>query len=206
MENEVEKQRQEVALFRYGLIGDLVHLPHGSPGLYAKIREKAAQDYHIPRSRRTNVAAETIRDWLGQWRAGGFDALMPKPRNDRGRSRTLPQEVADMLLVIKEQHPNFAVRQVIKEALARKLVPADQVLPLSTVHRLLARHGLMARRPGDPIENDRRHFEFQKAGDLWMSDVMHGPAIAVDGGRRRKAYLIAFLDSCGVLGNVESRS
>jgi hypothetical protein len=49
----------------------------------------------------------------------------------------------------------------------------------------------------DPSDMDRRRFAFQKAGELWMSDVMHGPAIPFDNGRkgvRRKTYLIAFLD------------
>jgi len=43
---------QTVALFRYGLIAELVHLPLGSPGLYAKLREKASQSYTIPGSTR----------------------------------------------------------------------------------------------------------------------------------------------------------
>jgi hypothetical protein len=62
------------------------------------------------------------------------------------------------------------------------------------VHRLLARHGLMAKPLEDPGERDRRRFAFARAGELWMSDVMHGPAVLADGRTRRKTYLIAFLD------------
>jgi hypothetical protein len=40
---------------------------------------------------------------------------------------------------------------------------------------------------------DRRKFEAELPNDIWQSDVMHGPAVLVDG-RRRKAYLIAFID------------
>ena len=54
--------RHEVALFRYGLIADLVHLPPGTKGLYRRLEEKADQDYHIPGTTRTHVAAETLRD------------------------------------------------------------------------------------------------------------------------------------------------
>jgi transposase InsO family protein len=43
-------------------------------------------------------------------------------------------------------------------------------------------------------EGDRRRFAFQKAGELWMSDVMHGPTVVVGGKVRRKSYLIAFID------------
>jgi hypothetical protein len=55
---------QAVALFRYGLIADLLHMPLGSRGLYPRLREKAALDYVIPGSSRTRVAAETLRHWL----------------------------------------------------------------------------------------------------------------------------------------------
>ena len=76
--------RQEVALFRYGLIADLVQLPAASAGLKQRLHEKAAREYTIPGSTRTRVAPETLRDWLKRYRKGGFDALLPKLRSDRG--------------------------------------------------------------------------------------------------------------------------
>ena len=41
---------------------------------------------------------------------------------------------------------------------------------------------------------DRRKFEAELPNDMWQSDVMHGPSVAVPGRGRRKCYLIAFLD------------
>ncbi|WP_459874126.1 DDE-type integrase/transposase/recombinase, partial [Endothiovibrio diazotrophicus] len=64
----------------------------------------------------------------------------------------------------------------------------------STVHRLFSREGLMAKSLNPPADLDRRRFAFEHAGQLWSSDVMHGPAVRTNDGRRRKAYLIAFLD------------
>ena len=69
--------------FRYGLIADLAHLPPGTPGIGERLREKANHAYTIPGTRRTRVAAETIRDWLALYRGGGFEALYPKARVDR---------------------------------------------------------------------------------------------------------------------------
>lgn len=51
---------QTVALFRYGLIAEFLHLPHNQPGLYQRLRVKASQDYQIPGSQRQRVAAETL--------------------------------------------------------------------------------------------------------------------------------------------------
>jgi transposase InsO family protein len=83
---------------------------------------------------------------------------------------------------------------VIDQARATGDVPAETELAPATVHRLLSRQGLMAKRPEEPTSKDRRHFAFEKANELWMSDVMHGLAVPVDGRRRHKTYLIALLD------------
>ena len=183
-----------VALFRYGLIADLVRLEPGSKGLYAQIAHKAATEYTIPGSTRTRVAAETIRDWLKRYRRGGFDALLPRPRADRGQSRSLPAEVVDVLLEIKEGNRALSVQLVIREARKRPEVPEALPLPASTVHRLLARHGLMDKPQGESGDADRRRFAFAHAGELWMSDVMHGPSVFVGNRTKRKTYLIAFID------------
>lgn len=192
-----EQSRKQMALFRYGLIADLLHREPGEKGLYALLREKAARSHEIPGSRRTRVAEETIRDWLACYRRGGFDALLPRPRSDQGRTRAIPQEIADMLCHLKEQGPDLSVRAVIDRATAAAELTgiADNVqLAPATVHRLLSRHGLMERGAQQPSSKDRRRFSFERAGELWMSDVMHGPAVGVEGGRKRKSYLIGLLD------------
>ena len=193
MSDTPSDHRQAVALFRYGLIADLVQVPPGTKGLYDLIRAKAERDYVIPGSTRTRVAPETLRDWLKRYRNGGFEALLPKPRADRGRPRALPPQVVDVLLGIKEGNPKLSVQLVIREARNHPEVPPELPLPPATVHRLLARHGLMDNPVGEASEAVRRRFAFQQAGELWMSDVMHGPAVYV-GGRKRKTYLIAFID------------
>lgn len=186
--------RQTVALFRYGLIAGLVQLPPGSPGMTERLRAKARQDYTIPGSRRTRIAAETLRDWLKRYRKGGFDALLPKPRADRGQPRRLPDAVAEVLIATKEHYPKLSVRLVIERARASGQIPPDLPLPSSTVYRLFTREGLMVKKTNAPTGADRRRFAFQYAGELWMSDVMHGVSVGDGKGRRRKTYLIAFID------------
>jgi putative transposase len=187
-------RRHAIALFRYGLIADLVRLEPGAKGLYAQLAQKAAGEYTIPGTTRTRVAEETLRDWLQAYRRGGFEALLPKPRADRGQARSLPPAVVDTLLAIKEGNPQLSVALVIREARQRGAVPAALPLPNATVHRLLARHGLMDKPRGADTAADRRRFAFQQAGELWMSDVMHGPSVVVGERIKRKSYLIAFID------------
>ena len=186
--NSDDDLRQAIALFRYGVIADLVHLPLGTPGIGDKLRDKASQPYTIPGSDRTHVAAETIRGWIRLYRYGGFEALYPKPRTDRGQPRCLPPEVAERLIALKVDNPAWSVRAVIKAA---REGGVDHPLAPSTVHRLFSRGGLFDKKPPDGA--DRRRFAFRDAGELWMSDVMHGPKVRL-GRSRRKTYLIAFID------------
>jgi transposase InsO family protein len=189
-----EQYRQALALFRYGLIAEFIQLPAGSRGLYARLREKASAEYTIPGTTRTRVAPETLRHWLKDYRRGGFDALLPKGRADQGRSRTLPQALCDALVSLKDEHPGLSIPQLIRALRESGAAPASVPLPASTVHRLLSRAGLMHKPPAQPSGQDRRRFAFAQAGELWMSDVMHGPSVAIPGRARRKTYLIGFLD------------
>jgi len=196
MSERNEEHLHQVALFRYGLIADLLHIKPGS-GLYEDIRKKAARSHEIPGTTRTRVAAETIRTWLKHYRKHGFDGLVPRLRSDRGQSRAIPQDIADVLLTIKEENRALSVPMVIREARGTGAIPDDLPLPQSTVHRLFDAHDLMRKELEKPTDNDRRRFAFQKAGEMWMSDVMHGPAVPGGGERKnqkRKTYLIAFLD------------
>ena len=174
MNHREDELRQAIALFRYGVIADLVHLPVGTPGFLARMRDKAAQTYASPATSRTRVAPNTLRDWSKLYRDGGFEALYPKPRTDRGQPRRLPPEVAERLIALKLEHPIWSVRTVIRAA---RDTGIDSPLAPSTVHRLF----------------HRGRFAFRDAGELWMSDVMHGPKVR-HGRIRRKSYLIAFLD------------
>ncbi len=189
--------RRDVALFRYGVIAELLALPPGSPERRQAMRDKARLRWTIPGSRRTRVAVETMRDWLAAYERNGFDGLVPKPRGDLGRARRLPPDVAELLIRIKESQRRLTVRQVIAKARASGRVPAATTLAESTVHRLLQREGLSGRDgpPGAP--QDRRRFAFLRANELWTSDALHGPQCGSDPSdrrKRRKACLHSFLD------------
>ena len=195
-ETKRAERAEQMALFRYGLISDLLHAGGDEPErpLYVRLRDKAQKSYCIPGSRRTRVATETLRDWLAAYKAGGFDALRPKPRADIGQARAIPQAVMDLLVHLKDDHRGWSVATVIEAAQAECDAARAATLPVSTVHRLLSRAGVMAKRPEEPTSKDRRRFAYEHAGELWMSDVMHGPAVVVGGRRKQKTYLIGLLD------------
>ena len=162
MNSSDDDLRQQIALFRYDVIADLVHLPVGAPGAGAMMRAKAEKTYTIPGTTRTRVAAETMRRWIKDYRYGGFDALYPKPRTDRGKPRRLPPEVAERLIALKTENDALSVRAIIQKAHEEGI---DHPLASSTVHRLFSREGLFDKKPPDGA--DRRRFAFRHAGEMW---------------------------------------
>ena len=189
--------RREIALFRYGVIAEIVCLPSGSAQRWALIRDQAGREHAIPGSRRTHVGITTIRDWLAHYQDGGFEALHPKRRQDRGQPRGLPPAVAELLVQLKETNRRLSVRALIRQARASGSVPATTTLAPATVYRLLRHAGLMGPAADSSDGRDRRRFSHREAGALWMTDCMHGPKVGSDPHdrrRRRKAYLLAVID------------
>jgi transposase InsO family protein len=84
---------------------------------------------------------------------------------------------------------------MVIEAVKKESETARAVeLPLSTVHRVLSRAGVMVKLPEATTTKDRRRFSYEHAGELWMSDVMHGPPVVVGARRKQKTYLLCLLD------------
>ncbi len=191
MKNTTDDHRMEVALFRYGLISEALHLPRDEAARHLKRQSK--RELAIPGSARRTVAVTTMQAWVRAYRKSGFDGLMPQRRRDRGSFRSMPGDVIEGLLAVRREHMDLSVRQVVAHARATGAVPEDAAVAASTVHRLFVREGIMKRRRDAPSE-DLRRFAAAAPCQLWQSDVMHGPKVRDTRGRKRKTYLIALLD------------
>ena len=194
MSDDSRSLNERVALFRHRLIAQLLPDDLTARQRQHTIARIVATDHQIPGSQRTRVAESTLRDWLRDYRIGGFEALKPKRRIDAGHPRALPAPLVERLLQIKEADPDRSIRRIIDKVREEGLLSAEQSLPVSTVHRLFRQQGLMSRASAGTPGEDRRRFAYARAGQLWMSDVMHGPAVAGADRRKRKTYLIAFID------------
>jgi len=93
----MDARAEKIALFRHALIAPLLLeiLPRGE--LTRRAEEIAARKYEIPYSERTSLSVDTLLDWVLRYRRGGFPALAPKQRCDRGQSRVVPQQLAELI-------------------------------------------------------------------------------------------------------------
>jgi transposase InsO family protein len=189
-----EEQKKQAAVFRFGVIADFVTgAPMARTEKRRLLREKCARKWLIPFSDRTYIGMSTIRDWIARYQAGGrkLEALYPGDRSDNGKPRSIDDETAANLVQVRKEMPLATVAVVIEAMHRRQLVTPGVALSNTSVWRFLTRHSLMPSVAAPAV--DRRKFEAERSNDIWQSDVMHGPLVMVDG-RRRKTYLIAFID------------
>lgn len=69
-----DEARKQMALFRYGLIADLLHRQPGEKGLYALLHEKAQKSYDIPPARAA-PASPPRRCAIGSRRTGAAASM-----------------------------------------------------------------------------------------------------------------------------------
>jgi putative transposase len=79
------EQARAIGLFRYELIRE-----PADPGLSSKargrlVRQIAAREHTDPAGRRRRISRDTLDRWIRAWRRGGFDALVPDPRQSAPR-------------------------------------------------------------------------------------------------------------------------
>jgi len=184
--------KNDIALWRLGVLGPLIsaRLEYGDRRGY--FEEAAGRLHQRPDGRLIRLSPRTIESWFYAYRRHGFEALAPATRNDRGHSRAISPEVADLVLRAKRERPRRSIRRIIR-MLERARVVRKGDLSKSSVHRLLAAHGV-SHRPARGPSAERRSFMVEHAGDLWMGDAMHGPLVVGPDKKIRKAYLLSQID------------
>ena len=102
-----EQKRQEIALFRYGLISPVIHGAfEGSAIDY--FRRITREPLEIPHIGPRQVAASTVKSWLYLYRHGGLEALMPKTRCDSGSARVITDTIDRRLRELIAQAPRIS--------------------------------------------------------------------------------------------------
>ena len=177
------ERARAIGLFRYGLIREAA-----DPGLSTRargrlVRAVAAAEHLDPTGRRVRVSRDTLDRWIRAWRRGGFDALVPSPRQSSPR---LPVEVVEMAVALKRENPartGAQVRRILRTQMG--WAPGER-----TLQRWFADDptlaDLVAAGAAGPVFG---RFEAARPNELWTGDALHGPHV---GGR--KTYLFAFLD------------
>ncbi len=192
----MDAKAEKLALFRYAVIAPLIleALPRGE--LTRRAQEIAARHYDIPDSRRTSVSVDTLLDWALRYRTNGLEALAPKPRQDRGQSRALTPQLADLIERLKRENPHRTGTTLLRELALSSGQNAPGV-SASTLYRFLKQRGLTERQLLVPPAHKK--FEAQTSNQIWQADMLFGPYVQRPGGGKMQAFLHATLDDASRL-------
>ena len=180
-QTRTERARQ-IGLFRYMLIREAADAALSRRQRGAMVRAIAAREHIDPFGRTVRFSRWTLDRWITEWRRGGFDALVPSPRQSQPRT---PAEVLALAAALKKENPDRCAAQVRRILAAHHGWAPDE----RTLQRMFVRTGLTAlSRAGGPAEAFGR-FEANRPNELWTGDALHGPRIG-----ERKTYLFAFID------------
>jgi putative transposase len=181
-EEQARLERARAAgLFRYMLIREAADPALSSRQRGAMVRAIAAREHAGPSGQPVRVTRWTLDVWIRAWRQGGFDALVPSPRQSQPRT---PLEVMELAAALKKENPARTAAQVQRILRAQSGWAPDE----RTIQRMFHRAGLTALVTAEAAPVFGR-FEASRPNEIWTGDALH--AIRLAG---RKTYLFAFLD------------
>ncbi len=185
-----EEKRKEYALIRYAIIAPAVcRMLPGGKSRKAFFEEAADKTYTDPDGKPVRFAAATLERWYSAYEKGGFDALLTRPRKDKGISRRIDPDLFEQIRYLKENSPRMPATEILKHLEENGAVSSGEI-SLSTVTRCVNRIVLER---DLPVCADMRRYERPHINEVWCGDTCVGPKITMDGGKRR-VYVLALID------------
>jgi transposase InsO family protein len=197
MKNESQTSAaQALALERFAFITQIQELLRQGFPLSVALEQVSFRPMTLPGGSQRRCARRTIEDWWYDYQHGGFAALSPKERTDKGQPRILSPPQQKWVLEQAQAHLAVPVK-----VLYRRWQEQDPQLPsLNSIYRFLREHELhtKARRAQlrQPLGGATKCFEAPFVNDLWMTDFSPGPYLhpAEGGGKAVPTSLCVIID------------
>jgi len=177
----------QIAVFRYGIIAPVLH--DSANGQTRYFKDMAQKIFDVPVYGRKQYNWKTFKSWLRSYRLAGFDGLKPKTRTDKGASRIVDEQLAQIITHKFDEFPYLNVaglyRMLVDEGCIVNGIPCE-----NTVRTFVRCHHLKPQ-AHDPVP--RKKFEKPHINELWLSDFMHGHHFSIDGAKR-KLFLCGVID------------
>lgn len=182
---------QSAALWRYGLISELLHGCSLGLTLTERLKQAAERTWNHPHQGSIRITADTLRHWIYRYRKGGLSALADRPRKDKGKSQ-VPHSIAQRFSALRQEKPHLTTELLldilIKEGGWNGVRPSR-----SALYRLANTKGLKRKPLGAAVAQEAHAFAYDGFGQMWIADFLHGPKVRV-GRHMKKTYLLAILD------------
>lgn len=191
MENPTKPLDAAVAIaqFRLGLISPVIYGTYPDVSRNAYYRRITEKPLTLPDGSVVQYSPKTISKWMSLYQTGGFDALMPKGRSDKGSTRALSSEAISEIYRLRMKFPKLNATQIYIRLVQDSFINAT--VNVSTVQRFIRNNDLKSAR--SPSIIDRKAFEEDAFGKMWQADTCYLPPLK-RGGNDEEIYHIAILD------------
>jgi putative transposase len=191
IENELRRKR--ICNFRHSVVAELGN-PYLNRGQLTRlIKEKAGREYEIPYSKRVTLTDGCIRRWLTLYRKYGKEGLNPKSRDDHGKSRIIPEVEQNAIVALLESNSELTAVAAVRKLQIQGVIKNQ--ISSSALSRFIQSQGLTTKERQKSIEKEKTlKFDFFSPLECVQSDVMYGPLIPDEKGKKHKALLMTFLD------------
>ena len=181
-----DAKKNEIALFRYGLISSVVNNTYEEVSKEEYYRKAATKTYTL-NGKDIKLRASTIKGWYIDYKNLGYDGLVPKTRRDLNTSRKISSEAQEKIVEYKKSFPHISGTLIYQKLIEDGYINEMEVSK-STILKFIRDNYLLF---GDDGKVDRRAFEMEFSNDMWDADTSHGPFLTINK-QKIKTYLIAY--------------
>ena len=179
---ELDRLREE-ALRRYRII---------APLLDESLAESEKRNIRWLVCSQENMSGRTLRRYVAAFKKGGFDALLPGERKDKGSCKAIPPEALQLAAELRQELPARSAQRI-----QQLLAGEGYTIARSTLERHLRQEGLSGRQiKAEQKQVASRRFNRQGRNTLWQADVKYGPYLPdpKQPNRKMRTYLMAIID------------
>ena len=185
-----DDKREKIALFRYAIISPAVcRAFDDASSLKGFFRDAADKVYTNPSGEDTKISASTIERWFYAYKEGGFEAIIPRRRSDKGKSRKLDDDLTNQILFLKKEYPRIPATLVHQKLIDNGTIRRGDV-SLSTITRYI--NQLKVTQINSSV-SDMRRYERAHINEVWCGDSSVGPYLTIDS-KKCRTYIIALID------------
>ncbi len=138
------------------------------------------------------ISGRTLRRYVAAFKQGGFDALLPRERKDKGSCKAISAEALEMAAELRRELPSRSA-----ERIQQLLASESHRVARSTLERHLRQQGLSGRElKAAQKQVASRRFNRVGRNTLWQSDLKYGPYLPDPNhpGHKMRTYLVAMID------------
>lgn len=185
--NEEEKNR--VALFRYGIISELVAGINQYDNKNDYFKTKSEINWIDMDGKSVKISEKTIEKWYYSYTKYGFEALKPKGRNDMGRSRKLDDEITMIINHYVENHPRMPSTLIYDELIQNHYIKVTDVSQ-STIRRYVSK---LKKGKSIITHSEMKRYEASHINDIWCCDTTYSFKLNV-GKDKKRLFIVGIID------------